>query len=208
MKITVKHILLILSCILIVGILSTLGILAHQNKKLSEQLEVAANNEKAYMHQNSSLKEENRVFMLTVESLEYSQDSLVQKLNAVRKDLKIKDKEVQSLQYLNSTIEKTDTLILTDTIFKETFVSFDTLISDEWHSQHLLLEYPNRVEITPTFKSEKYIIVNSNKETIQPPKKCWLGRLFQKKHTVLEVNVVEKNPYIETNSNKFIQILK
>lgn len=194
--------------ILAIGIFITMGILISQNRRLSKDLSAAVNNEKAYMYQNSTLKEENRVFMMTIEALEYSQDTLVQKLNAVRKDLKIKNKEVQTLQYISSTIQKTDTLVLKDTIFKESFVSFDTIISDEWHSQYLLFEYPNKIEVSPCFKSEKYIIVNSNKETIKPPKKCWLGRLFQKKHTVLEVNVVEQNPYIETNSNKFIQILK
>ena len=45
------------------------------------------------------------------------------------------------------------------------------------------------------------------KETIDPPKKNWLLRLFQKKHRVAEVEVVEKNPYINSEKQRFIEII-
>ena len=204
----IKLILCIVGFFIILGMLSSLGILFYQKEKLTQELSIAVNNERAYMNQYSSLREENRVFLLTIDALEYSNDSLVQKLNNVRKDLKIKDKELESLHYLNSSAKVTDTIRLVDTIFKETFLSFDTLIYDNWHSQHIVLRYPNYIQTTPMFRSEKYIIVNTDKETIKPPKKCKFLRLFQKKHTILEVNIVEQNPYIETQTDKFIKIIK
>ena len=48
-------------------------------------------NQKAFIAENSSLKEENRVFKFTVEQLNYYNDSILQKMNEVRKELKIKD---------------------------------------------------------------------------------------------------------------------
>ena len=51
-------------------------------------------------------------------------------------------------------------------------------------------------------------MVDYKKETINPPKKCWLLRLFQKKHTILEVNVIEKNPYSENKQQRFIEIIE
>ena len=51
-------------------------------------------------------------------------------------------------------------------------------------------------------------MVNKKKETINPPKKFFLFRWFQRKHTILEVNMVEKNPYIENKNNRFIEIIK
>lgn len=54
----------------------------------------------------------------------------------------------------------------------------------------------------------KYIIVGYRKEIIDPPKKCFIARWFQKKHKVVEVNVVEKNPYIENKQQRFIEIVK
>lgn len=48
-------------------------------------------NQKAFIAENSSLKEENRAFKFTVEQLNYYNDSILQKMNDVRKELKIKD---------------------------------------------------------------------------------------------------------------------
>ena len=31
--------------------------------------------------------------------------------------------------------------------------------------------------------------------------------MFQKKHKVLKVDVVEKNPYIESNKQRFVEII-
>ena len=39
-------------------------------------------------------------------------------------------------------------------------------------------------------------------------KKLWLCRLFQKKHTILVVDVFDKNPYVNTDYIRFIEILK
>ena len=70
------------------------------------------------------------------------------------------------------------------------------------------LRYPSTIITEPKFVSEKYVIVDYKKETINPPKKCAIARWFQKKHKVVEVNVVEKNPYIENKKSKFIEVIK
>ena len=46
------------------------------------------------------------------------------------------------------------------------------------------------------------------KETINKPKKTKIGRFFQKKKKVLEVEVVEHNPNITVKQSKFIKVLK
>lgn len=74
-------------------------------KKISDELAVAVNNNKAYSLENSSLKKENRVYKLTAEQLEYYSDSITVEMDRVRKELKIKDKDLQYLQYLLSTSE-------------------------------------------------------------------------------------------------------
>ena len=84
----------------------------------------------------------------------------------------------------------------------------DTTIKDEWYQLNLGLRYPNTIITNPSFISEKYIVLNYKKETINPPKKCAIARWFQKKHKVVEVNIIEKNPYIENKQQKFIEIIK
>lgn len=154
-----------------------------------------------------SLNTSNRVLKLTVDQLNYFNDSILNEMNKVRKELKIKDSKLKSLSYINSVIEKRDTVIFNDTIFIEN-IKIDTIIEDKWYSMKLNLEYPNRIITEPSFISEKYIVVSRKKETINPPKKFFISRWFQKKHWVMEVNVVEKNPYIKESNNRFIEFYK
>ena len=198
-----------------IGIVILISLLAvstytlyNRNQDLKEEISVSMSNQKAFIAENSSLKEENRVFKFTVEQLNYYNDSILQKMNDVRKELKIKDDNLKQMQYLLSEATKKDTIVFRDTLFREPSLSIDTLIGDKWYQMRLGLKYPSTITTDPKFVSEKYIMVDYKKETINPPKKCWLLRLFQKKHKVVEVNIVEKNPYIENKDSKFVEIIK
>lgn len=178
------------------------------NQKLKEEISISVSNQKAFIAENSSLKDESRVFKFTVEQLNYYNDSILQKMNDVRKELKIKDMNLKQMQYLLSETQKKDTVIFRDTLFREPTLKIDTLLGDRWYQMKLELRYPSTIITEPKFVSEKYVIVDYKKETINPPKKCWLLRLFQKKHKVVEVNIVEKNPYIENKQQRFIEIVE
>ena len=181
--------------------------LYNRNQDLKEEISVSMSNQKAFIAENSYLKEENRVFKFTVEQLNYYNDSILQKMNDVRKELKIKDKNIKQLQYLLSVSTKKDTVLFTDTVFRDKSLALDTIIGDKWYNIRLGLKYPNLIYTEPTFTSEKYIIVNKKKETVNPPKKFFLFRWFQRKHWVMEVHIKEKNPYIKEIDNKFVEII-
>ena len=180
----------------------------NRNQDLKEEISVLMSNQKAFIAENSSLKEENRVFKFTVEQLNYYNDSILQKMNDVRKELKIKDDNLKQMQYLLSEAQKKDIIVFRDTLFREPTLKIDTLLGDRWYQMKLGLRYPSTITTEPKFVSEKYIIVDYKKETINPPKKCAIARWFQKKHKVVEVEVVEKNPYIENKQQRFIEIVK
>ena len=177
------------------------------NQKLKEETATLISNQKAFIAENSSLKNENRVFKFTIEQLNYYNDSILQKMNNIRKELKIKDKNLKQLQYLLSVSTKKDTVLFTDTIFRDKSLALDTIIGDKWYNIRLGLKYPFYIYTEPTFTSEKYIIVNKKKETVNPPKKFFLFRWFQRKHWVMEVHIKEKNPYIKEIDNKFVEII-
>ena len=178
------------------------------NQKLKEEISISMSNQKAFIAENSSLKEENRVFKFTIEQLNHYNDSILQKMNEVRKELKIKDRDLKQMQYLLSEAQKKDTVIFRDTLFREPTLKIDTLLGDRWYQMKLGLRYPSTIITEPKFVSEKYIIVDYKKETINPPKKCAIARWFQKKHKIVEVEVVEKNPYIENKQQRFIEIVE
>ena len=198
-----------------IGIVILMSLLAvstytlyNRNQDLKEEISVSMTNQKAFITENTSLKEENRAFKFTVEQLNYYNDSILQKMNDVRKELKIRDNNLKQMQYLLSVSTKKDTVLFTDTIFKDKGLALDTIIGDKWYNIRLGLKYPNLIYTKPTFTSEKYIIVNKKKETINPPKKFFLFRWFQRKHWVMEVQIKEKNPYIKEINNKFVEIIK
>ena len=176
-------------------------------RALESKLEISTTNESILLNQFDSLNSYNKELQLNIEQLKYSNNITLDKLNKVRKELNIKDKELQKLQYQLSISNKTDTVVYRDTIFKED-IKLDTLIKDDWYSLNLDLEYPSTIIVNPKFKSEKYVVTSLKKEIKGTPKKCWLGRIFQKKHNVIRVEVVEKSPYIETKEQVFINIIE
>lgn len=200
--------------IAIASLIAILGIsVAIQTKRinnLKDRLTETQFSLSAYSEENSKLKKSNKMFILRVEDLENLNDSLMNKMNDMRKQLGIKDKQIKELGYLASTAHKTDTLRIRDTLFKDPDIKIDTTIKDKegWYRCDVGLYYPNILVIEPSFKSEKYIITSQKRETVKPPKKCWIGRLFQKKHDVITIDVVENNPYITKDKERFITIVK
>lgn len=198
----------ILILILIIILLTSIfSINSYKVYKAEKKLKEITINYKAYEELYQESQSNNLTFSLTIEQLNYSKDSLVQKLNEVRKENKILNKEVKRLSSIKSETNIRDTVFIGDTVFKEG-VKLDTNIHNKWYDITLGLHYPDTINIGIKIPSEKLILVSNKKETIDPPKKCWLGRLFQKKHIVTRVQVIESNPYIETTQSRFIEINK
>ena len=191
-------------------IVSIIGLIFHQRSEIRKYMNLydkELQNVEAYRISNSGLEGSVREYQMTMDDLRASQDLLDKKLADAIDELKIKDKTIQSLQYQLSNASRTDTIQITDTIFVPE-VNIDTLVGDKWYSLRLQLSYPSTIVASPNFVSEKYIVINSRKEYNKPPSKIFFIRWFQRKHNIVEVNVEEKNPYIEIKQQKFIKILK
>lgn len=195
----------ILMVVLFVSIYALFSTKRNADKKWKEAVE----NAKAYSELFSNSESKNRAFKLTIDQLKNSNDSIFKELNEARKELKVKDSKLKSLQYVSSSFSKVDTITLKgDTIFKDSHIDIDTLLSDEWYSVKVGLKYPSTVTVEPCFKSIKYIVVSAKKETVNPPKRFFLFRWFQKKQIRLNVDVVEKNPYVQNQDNRFVEIVR
>lgn len=193
------------------AIIIVLGFVAlfmyNKYNKLYTQYDNSVQNNKAYVAQLDKEKNKSNMFKVTIEQLEYYNDSITQKLIETKDKLGIKDKEIKQLQYLATTFKRTDTIYLSDTIFKEPEFKLDTVVGDEWVNTRILLEYPNLIGVEPEVKSEKVVAISTAKETVDPPKKFFLCRWFQKKHTVIKVVVDEKNKHIKSQENVFFEIV-
>ena len=200
----------ILLC-LIVALIAGLGIITWQQsakiKKLNTELLVSTNNNKAYEAERDSLRDNAVQFQFTIDQLKYSKDSLVNRINEIRKQVKTKDKQITELQYFASVTQKRDSVVVHDTIFQKGVV-LDTLLGDDWSQLAIRAEYPNILDVNYSFKNETLVVMHDSRVTVDPPKKCWLARLFQKKQTIVEIDVVQENPYCVNKEQKFIKIVK
>lgn len=202
---------MIIAAVLIATILSLgigLGISVHRNHTLKAQYEEVLSNQTGYIRDLSAAKNDIHQYQLTIADLRYMNDSVANKMLDLQNKLKIKDKHIQNLQYMSSHFTKTDTVTLSDTIFIDQNLCLDTLVGDKWVSTRLHLEWPSIVAVEPSVTSEKTVAIYTKKETVKPPKKTWIGRLFQKKHRVTKVYIDESNPYIDSQQNEFIEVVK
>lgn len=197
---------IIIEIIIVIGVIVTIVALSARINYLNQELDLATNNVKAYASENSKLKNRNLVFELTLEQMEYYNDSLLHQMKKVANDNGIKDKQIRSLQYQLEHFYKRDTLIIRDTIFKDPTFYLDTCIQDKWSKTQLILKYPGNIGIKNTYYNNKYIIVDSHKESIKE-RKWFLPRWFTRKHIVAEITVIDENPYVSTPKQRFVQII-
>ena len=180
--------------------------MAKKNSRLEESLEVANSNNAAYQMRIEGQQNKIIQFELTTEYLRHCNDSVPLKLTETMDKLKISEKKLQQANYMLTHISKTDTVYVPgDTIFKEPDFVMDTTVGDKWVSTRLEMSYPNKIVVTPSVTSEKEVFVYTHRETVNPPKKCFILRWFQKKHTVTRVEINEENPYIISQENVFIK---
>lgn len=194
-------------CVLAV-LVGTIAFLREKNKTLRAEIATAQSNLKAYDSENSTLLNSNRVFQFTINQLTNLSDSLTLQMREVQKELGIKDSKIKSLQYILSQSSKVDTITFRDTLFRDNFIRLDTTIGDQWYKIKLSLRYPSTIITDPSFLSELYLFTKAEREPVNPRRKFFLWRLFQRKHTVYTIDIYDKNPYIEVKKNRFVEIIK
>ena len=73
--------------ILILILIGAVAYLSYQNKQLTTKYETSIENIKAYDAELSGLTNDTKVYKLTIEQLNYFNDSITKKMNEVRKEL-------------------------------------------------------------------------------------------------------------------------
>lgn len=170
------------------------------NIELKNNWSISENNYKASNRKNLSYK-------LTIKQMNLSKDSDDIKMLEFKDRLKLKDSKIASLMHLVEVGGKVDTIITIDTLFVEN-LKLDTIIGDKWIQNRLQLQYPGTIIITDSMYNEKNIVWSNIRETIDPPKKFFICRWFQKKQTVVEIKIEDLNPYFKTREFKYNTIIK
>lgn len=184
------------------------GIISNKNNTIEKLSQNIANKESvinSYELERNSLMNEIIIQNRTISELNTSKDEINKKLMNKIHELNLKNDRITELEYLAQKISKKDSIFIKDTIFVDNF-TLDTVIVDDWYRLHMTMMFPNLVVINPEFNSELIITKYYDKEYFGVPKKCWIGRLFQKKILVEKVNITENSPYIKTTIYRDIKI--
>ena len=196
---------LLIKIIFVLILITIVAYLYYDNASLKKDISTYDSNFKALSLEKDNLQNEAIAYKFSVEQLEYVNDSIIEDLNNVRKQLKIKDEEILQMQSIKTEMSTKDSIFIKDTIFRDNSFKLDTLIGDNWHKLAVSLTH-QQLTIKATYKSDLQVFAKSSKEILGTPKKCFIGRWFQKKHKVIRVDVIDKNPYSEIKDKKFIII--
>ena len=191
---------------LCVGLLLCWGITLHnQNKKLSQNLETAQNNIEAYQGLLSDSQQASNVLKLTVEQLQNSKDSVLHKLDSVRKELKIKPKQIHTAatqtQVLNVIGSKGvgGNIIVKDSIYTDS-IQYNPLTKVKYTIGN------DTVSIAIDLQNEQYLYVYTKRE--YKNKKNFFKRLFTldfKKVTKYKYDIVNTNDLLKSKDIRIVE---
>lgn len=183
---------------LCVGLLLWFGISTYKtNKKLTESLELAQNNIEAYQGLYNSSQQASNVLRLSVEQLQNSKDSILQKLDSVRAELKIKPSQIHTAATQSQTID----VIKSKGVRGDILVK-DTVYTDSIRYNDLTKVYytigKDTVSIGLDIRNTQYLYIYSKRE--YKNKKNFFKRLF-----TLDFKKVNKYKYEIVNTNDLLK---
>ena len=204
-KIAAKAILSLCMALLLFG-----GIILHrQNKRLSESLKMAQNNIEAYQGIVNNAQQANNVLKLDTKQLQNSKDSLIQKIDSVRKELKIKPKVIHTTATQTQTIYVTANKGVRGQDIVKTILK-DTVYTDSIQYNPLTkINYTigkDTVSVTLDIKNQQFLYVYKKRQ--YKNKKNFIKRLLTldfKKVDVYKYNIVNTNDLLKTSDVRVIE---
>ena len=197
---------------LLVGLLVVFSInIYKQNKRLSKSLEIAQNNIEAYQGILNGSQQANNVLKLDMSQLRNTNDSLIQKIDSVRQQLKIKPKVVKTTATQTQTIYVTANkgvrgqdiikTIQRDTVYKDT-IQINPLTKVNYTIGK------DTVSINLDIKNQQFLYVYKHRQ--YKNKKSFIKRLFTldfKKIDIYKYQIVNTNDIIKTSNVRVIEAI-
>ena len=197
---------------LLVGLLVVFSInIYKQNKRLSKSLEIAQNNIEAYQGILNGSQQANNVLKLDMSQLRNTNDSLIQKIDSVRQQLKIKPNVIKTTATQTQTIYVTANkgvrgqdiikTIQRDTVYKDT-IQINPLTKVNYTIGK------DTVSINLDIKNQQFLYVYKHRQ--YKNKKSFIKRLFTldfKKIDIYKYQIVNTNDIIKTSNVRVIEAI-
>lgn len=197
---------------LFVGLLVVFSInIYKQNKRLSKSLEMAQNNIEAYQGILNGSQQANNVLKLDMSQLRNINDSLIQKIDSVREQLKLKPKVIKTTATQTQTIYVTASkgvrgqdiikTIQRDTVYKDT-IQINPLTKVNY------IIGKDTVSVNLDIKNQQFLYVYKHRQ--YKNKKSFIKRLFTldfKKVDMYKYQIVNTNDIIKTSDVRVIEAI-
>ena len=197
---------------LLVGLLVVFSInIYKQNKRLSKGLEIAQNNIEAYQGILNGSQQANNVLKLDMSQLRNINDSLIQKIDSVREQLKLKPKVIKTTATQTQTIYVTASkgvrgqdiikTIQRDTVYKDT-IQINPLTKVNYTIGK------DTVSVNLDIKNQQFLYVYKHRQ--YKNKKSFIKRLFTldfKKVDMYKYQIVNTNDIIKTSDVRVIEAI-
>ena len=149
--------------IVAVGFVSLLiATILFQNNQLSKknkEIDRITNNIRAYEDIASNKEAHNRVLQLTINELNNSKDSLIQQINQVKKDNKVKDKNLTHTSVINTEINDS-----VKTVIKERLIDFNKELKLNDLTTIIVSRKDSILTARIDIKNQQTIFISENKE--------------------------------------------
>ena len=158
--------------VFIIGIFAAFVVLQHsQLVNKNKEIDRLNNNILYYQEQQDTLKNDNRVLRLTIDEFKDSKDSIITQLNDVRKELKIKDKQLVQAQSQTQQI-----IVDTAIIVKED--NFEKVIKPNELTSIIIAKTDSILTAKIDIKNTQTLFLSSKKE-YKRQYKNWFRRLLK-----------------------------
>ena len=190
---------------IVIAVLLALGIYSyyittrlHTTQKELDRIE---NNLTYYQNLQSTIQEENRVLQLTIDDLTNTNDSILNKLENTRKELNIKDKQLQSEAYVKTVIK--DSI---RTVVKEK--DFNALLTLNELTNVTVSKTDSILNVKLDITNEQFLYVRKRKVYKNKYKNGWqrFWHFDWKKVEVSYYQIHNSNPIIKVKETRVVEL--
>lgn len=180
------------------------AIIFYQGKQIKEknrQIDRITNNTLFYQEQLSDKDKEIRTLNLTIDEFKNTNDSIIQNIVNIQKELKIKDKELKQAQSQNQEINIDTTIVVGDK-------DFEKEIKPNELTSLIIIKKDSILTAKISIQNTQTLFI-SNKREYKNQYKNWFRRLIHfdfKKRDVYKYQIHNSNPLIEVKETRLITI--
>lgn len=198
---------------LVVAMATTIWYLHNEVKALQQTVSMKEINIKSmergmllYTDKNGTLHTQSVQMQESLAELQASKDATTKALTDSIKRWKIKASTVTQAGQIDQSLTKQTVIHYAPGSYTQKDTSYD-FSTQPYITNKVYFTHDSATNVLD-IKDTLTAVFHNTRETINPPKKFFLWRWFQRKQDVNQVDIVHANPYIHTTNQKFINVYK